>query len=631
VATEHAAESIVRGWEQAWKKAVDEMKFEHITVRYVSSYSFEDAITAASESQLPLLIGGYILVFGWVTGYSYISYSASGSGGVGALTGLAAVLAIVLTTWAAMGVNGILCSAGLRWNPLSFQIVPFLALGLGINDFFVIEQKVHLARERCASSSVVVIMGEAMAMGGTSVTLSSIANAFAFFLGAISPIPAVANFSIQVAVTVVCNYLLALTLFPVILTKSISALRPTSYNVELEKGEKGILGLQFRKRQGQICVTQISEGGIGEASGVISVGDQLVRIDDWQVSGAKLLQVQSTLQAASGTLSLGFSIGKSSSTTSDSDAELECGPVDHDEPSSKVCGCMRGVLNSHVLRSVLLLLNTGLVIFCAYGAKELELGLSWTDVLSSGNPLYDYARVAEADFNSASVYVTYNLGCKEIAPDATGNKQYDCSNTRLNMDDPKVVEGMRRVEDDYIFKGYSSCSAKIAGRSVIAGDNDRAECSGMDTHYGQTSFLRYYTQFVEGNVKSQTAGFDASTDVYWYYDAWEARADLCAGQDLDAPACQSSCASSANQAPSGVKEHSNSRTATCQFLSADALWELWDTGNTKAKEQYGAASYAQLQADHPTRVPVVEDDAQQATDVSGISAKIVKRITFNSH
>jgi hypothetical protein len=711
IASEAEAESIVRGWENAWKAKVETLSFEHIDVRYVSSYSFEDAIKSASESQLPLLIGGYILVLGWVMGYSFLSYSAGGSGAIGALTGFAAVLAIMLTTWAAMGVNGLLCSAGLRWNALTFQIVPFLALGLGINDFFVLEQKARLARQHFRGYGVIDVMGEAMAMGGSSVTLSSVANAFAFFLGAISYIPAVRNFSIQVAVTVVCNYLLALTLFPVILSKSLGALRPTSYSVKMEKSggthstevqsssgkvltvdnsvsttdlnhthglgmkidaslcvtaiaeggqavkgginvgdvitkmgdvnftsdqtdaeavaaldaakgagvdivvefnggiqsfDHGSLGMQFKKHNGRIYVSQITVLGSAEATEQIRLGDELLQINGWHCVGSRLSDVLRVLKEASGPISMGFA----TTTAPAANAKDESGePI---EPTQSVfTHLLRYALNDHLIRLAVLVLNLGFVVICAYGIGGLELGLKWTDVLSPDSALYDYAATTQDDFTSSSVYVTYNYGCKEIASDASGTKQYDCSDARLNMDDPTVIEEMRRVEDEYIFKGYSSCSAKTSGRSSIPGENDRSECSSMDSNYGQTSFLRYYTEFVNGNVNSQANGFDATTDVYWYYDRWEARSDLCAGQGLTSTACQAVCDAPTSQAPTGVNEHSNTRAASCSFLNEIDLYEIWQSGDTEAKA-LGAESYAQLQATNPNRVPILESDAAVA-------------------
>lgn len=80
-------------------------------------------------------------------------------------------------------------------------MIPFLSLGLGVNDFFVLaaatRRAVHALPRRDPAETLQAILSTA----GVSVTLSSVANAAAFFLGALSPIPAVADFALQVRCT----------------------------------------------------------------------------------------------------------------------------------------------------------------------------------------------------------------------------------------------------------------------------------------------------------------------------------------------------------------------------------------------------------------------------------------------
>ena len=56
----------------------------------------------------------------------------------GVATGIAATLVIMLSTFSALGISGLLVSAGVKFTALTLQVVPFLALGLGINDYFVL-------------------------------------------------------------------------------------------------------------------------------------------------------------------------------------------------------------------------------------------------------------------------------------------------------------------------------------------------------------------------------------------------------------------------------------------------------------------------------------------------------------
>lgn len=65
-------------------------------------------------------------------------------------------------------------------------------------------------------------MYEAMAGGGSSITLSSVTNTVAFALGAISPIPAIQWFSVHMMIGVVVAYLISITVIPVILLGALS-------------------------------------------------------------------------------------------------------------------------------------------------------------------------------------------------------------------------------------------------------------------------------------------------------------------------------------------------------------------------------------------------------------------------
>lgn len=90
------------------------------------------------------------------------------------------------------------------FNAITLQVVPFLALGLGMNDYFVFAKYVGICHgESPKGSSARYIIRKAYRKAGASITASSVTNFAAFCLGAITPIPAVRAFSIQVAMTVV--------------------------------------------------------------------------------------------------------------------------------------------------------------------------------------------------------------------------------------------------------------------------------------------------------------------------------------------------------------------------------------------------------------------------------------------
>jgi len=97
-------------------------------------------------------------------------------------------------------------------------VVPFLALGLGVNDFLVLAQSLSTCyAERPLEADATSIIAETMRHGGVSVTLSSVTNTFAFLLGMLSGIPAVRAFALHIALAELFNFLLTLFVFPSIL------------------------------------------------------------------------------------------------------------------------------------------------------------------------------------------------------------------------------------------------------------------------------------------------------------------------------------------------------------------------------------------------------------------------------
>ncbi|CAM5136580.1 unnamed protein product, partial [Eretmochelys imbricata] len=114
------------------------------------------------------------------------------------------------------GVRTRLCSLlGISFNAATTQVLPFLALGIGVDDMFLLA---HAFTETSQHVPFKERTGECLRRTGTSVALTSISNMIAFFMAALVPVPALRAFSLQAAVVVVFNFAMVLLIFPAILS-----------------------------------------------------------------------------------------------------------------------------------------------------------------------------------------------------------------------------------------------------------------------------------------------------------------------------------------------------------------------------------------------------------------------------
>ena len=217
---ESEAESILEGWEKTWLDGIEDATkdFEHIEVSWYASRSLEDVISDASKSAYGFVAIGYALVVVFCFFFFIRGLSAQSGKPPGPVPAILATIVCILSTAASLGFAAFYVEAGLKFNAITLQVVPFLALGLGMNDYFVFAKYVGICHgESPKGSSARYIIRKAYRKAGASITASSVTNFAAFCLGAITPIPAVRAFSIQVAMTVVCNYIAAVVIFPCLL------------------------------------------------------------------------------------------------------------------------------------------------------------------------------------------------------------------------------------------------------------------------------------------------------------------------------------------------------------------------------------------------------------------------------
>ena len=232
------AKKLLDGFEEAWLEALPEKakEYRHIDLNFAAHSSLDRFLEEASQGQWPLLAVGYGLVLLYIVLYFSLEVRRTPTGfpliclsdlPPGPVVSTISLLTILLATLATFGFCGMLTQiTGLRFNPLTFQILPFLTLGLGINDYFIVAQHLQtVLLEFGDKMSPEDIIAHTISRSGSAVTMSSAANMCAFLLGAISRIPAVQDFAVSVAVSVACNYFLAVMVIPAFLKMDLCRVR----------------------------------------------------------------------------------------------------------------------------------------------------------------------------------------------------------------------------------------------------------------------------------------------------------------------------------------------------------------------------------------------------------------------
>jgi len=180
---------------------------ENVEIRPLSGRSFNDISYEAVFFDAYKIIIGYIIMFiytvfmlgriNWIEIRLYLS----GMGIFSCLMGLAS----------AMGLTFLL---GLEYNQ-THNVLPFIAIGIGIDDMFVITECWYNINSdsSTASLSLAERMGRTMKHAGVSVTVTSITDVLAFALGAFTIMPGLRSFCVSAAICIAMIFLLQVSWF----------------------------------------------------------------------------------------------------------------------------------------------------------------------------------------------------------------------------------------------------------------------------------------------------------------------------------------------------------------------------------------------------------------------------------
>ncbi|KAJ1374370.1 Protein phosphatase type 2C 3 [Parelaphostrongylus tenuis] len=204
------ASDIIYSWQRNFTQKLYGHQANNNTERVfhpLASTSIADMLEEFSQFNYTIIIMGYVLMV------IYAAFTQARIDGrwLAIKSNVAlSFVGVILVTYSSICGLGMTTALGIHFNAATTQIVPFLSLGLGIDDMFLLlhnyDEIIHTMRKN--------EMGILLKETGMSVMVTSINNILAFCAGYILPIPALRSFCSQTAVLLAFNLMSLMFIFP---------------------------------------------------------------------------------------------------------------------------------------------------------------------------------------------------------------------------------------------------------------------------------------------------------------------------------------------------------------------------------------------------------------------------------
>uniref|UniRef100_H2Z2C6 SSD domain-containing protein n=1 Tax=Ciona savignyi TaxID=51511 RepID=H2Z2C6_CIOSA len=201
---------LVKAWEKQFLKFMGEWESEHFDFAYFSERSPEDELERSSQTDLLVFAMGYLVIFIYIA-VALGTYTSVDSKLTLGVSGILVILASVFTSIGFFGYIGYATSL------IVIEVVPFLVLAIGADNVFILTLE-YQVDERRKDEDLPEQIGRVMGEVGPSMLLCSLTECVAFFLGALTDMPAVQQFALAAAVSIAFDFLLQITAFLAVLS-----------------------------------------------------------------------------------------------------------------------------------------------------------------------------------------------------------------------------------------------------------------------------------------------------------------------------------------------------------------------------------------------------------------------------
>nr|DBA24360.1 TPA: hypothetical protein GDO54_012030 [Pyxicephalus adspersus] len=200
----------VRAWEKEFIKFMKNYNNSNLSISFSAERSIEDEINRESSSDVITVLISYALMFlyislalGHVSQCNRILVESKIS------LGIAGILIVLSSVACSLG---IFSYAGIPLTLIVIEVIPFLVLAVGVDNIYIIVQTLQ-RDERLQNEKLDQQIGRILGDVAPSIFLSAFSETVAFFLGALSSMPAVRTFSLFAGMAVFLDFLLQITFF----------------------------------------------------------------------------------------------------------------------------------------------------------------------------------------------------------------------------------------------------------------------------------------------------------------------------------------------------------------------------------------------------------------------------------
>lgn len=199
-----------KAWEEAFIKFVKSYNNTNLSIAFSTESSIEDEINRESKGDLITVFISYALMF------VYISLALGNIGHCNSILvdskislGISGILIVLSSVACSLGVFSY---AGVPLTLIVIEVIPFLVLAVGVDNIYIIVRTLQ-RDERLQGEKLDEQIGRVLGDVAPSIFLSSFSETVAFFLGALSSMPAVRTFSLFAGMAVFFDFLLQITCF----------------------------------------------------------------------------------------------------------------------------------------------------------------------------------------------------------------------------------------------------------------------------------------------------------------------------------------------------------------------------------------------------------------------------------